>query len=156
MQVRDIMSNTVRSVPPDASVAQVARLVLDTGAPGVPVVDARGRLLGVVTDKDLVAKHARLHLPVYLGLLGSVLPLETHRTDEGMRHILGITARDIMSEAKETIAPDTDVDDAATIMVDRDVELLIVLEGDVVAGLVTRRDIVRLLVLEESDADEGT
>lgn len=155
MIVRDIMISPAPCVAPEASVASVAQLVLTNGVPGAPVVEATGKLIGMVTDKDLVAKHARLHLPVYLGILGGILPLETHRTDEDVRHILGVTARDVMTADVETIGPEADVDDAATTMVDRDADMLVVLDGEQVVGVLTRRDIIRLLVLEENDADAG-
>ena len=156
MNVRDLMTSPIPSVPPDASIAQVAQLVLDRNVPGVPVVDSSGRLLGTVTEKDLVAKHARLHMPVYLSLLGGFLPLETHRTDEEVRHILAVSARDIMSGRPDTIPAGADVDDAATMMVEKDADLLVVVDGEMPAGVITRRDIIRLLVVEENDGNPAS
>jgi CBS-domain-containing membrane protein len=152
MKVRDIMTAPAPSVTPDAPVAQVAQLVLDHGLPGIPVMSEPGRLLGVVTERDLVAKHANVHLPVYIALLGALLPVGTHHTDEDVRHILAVTASEIMTPGGRSIAPEAEVDDAATVMAERDSELLTVMDAGRLVGLLTRRDIIRLLVIEESDA----
>lgn len=154
MNVRDAMSAALVTIPPDMKVADVARTMLSTGAVELPVVDAQGRVLGVVTQTDLVTKHARVHFPRYLGILGGIVALNTHRAEEDLRHVLGVTARDLMTDDAASVAPDTDIDDAATLMVDEGVGALLVMENGCLVGMLTRADIIRLLILEE--ADEGT
>lgn len=154
MKVREIMTAPAPSVTPETRVADVARLILERGTGGAAVVDGTGRLLGIVTEHDLVSKHARVHFPRYLGILGGMLPIDLGRGEDDLRRILGVTARDLMTEHADTIDPDADVDDAATLMVDRDANPLVVMEGDRVAGLLSHSDVIRLLIVEESD--EGT
>jgi CBS domain-containing protein len=156
MKVREIMTTPAPFVSPETSVAQVAQLVLDRGLPGIPVLQEQGTLIGVVTERDLVAKHANVHLPVYVALLGALLPLGTHHADEDVRHILAVTAGEIMTRGDQSISPDVEVDDAATIMAERDVDVLVVMDGGALAGVLTSRDIIRLLVIEESDANGGS
>jgi CBS domain-containing protein len=153
MKVRDIMNAGAPTVEPDASVAEVTSTMLDLNLPGLPVVDRSGRVLGIVTETDLVHKHARLHLPRYIGILGGVVPLDMHRTDEDMRRIVGVKAQEIMTTEVIQIAPDDDVDDAATLMVERGANPLIVIENGRVVGVLSRTDILRLLVIEERDVD---
>lgn len=149
MNVRDIMSPAV-VVRPDSSVGEVARLFVEKQLAGCPVVDERGRVVGIVTQLDLVTKHARVHMPRYLGILGYVFEIDSAHTEEDLRHVLGVTARDVMSQHIVRIAPDADIDDAATLLVDERVDTILVMEGDDLLGVVSHTEIIRLLVVEES------
>jgi CBS domain-containing protein len=156
MKVREIMTSPAPVVSPDTRVGDVARLVLERGADGVAVVDVDGRLVGVVTENDLVEKHARFHAPWYVGFLGGVLPIDSERNEDHLRHVLSVTAAELMTRDPVTVSPDSDVDDAATVMVDRGIEPLVVVDGDTVVGLVSHADVIRLLVVEESDDDSAS
>lgn len=153
MNVRDIMSTPARVVGPETRVAEIARLMLEQELSGLPIVDGGGRLLGLVTARDLVAKHARPHLPTYFAILGTFVPINTRSTNEEMRHILGVSARDLMEPDPPTVSPDTQVDDAASVMVSRGVDLLPVVEEGRLIGVMRQADIIRLLLHEEEDAE---
>lgn len=154
MKVRELMSSSVTTVPQTLQVAGIARLMVESGYSALPVVDARGSVVGLVSEGDVVTKHARIHGPAYLGILGGILPFSTHRVDEEMRKVLAITADDLMSLEFESIGPDDDVDDAATVMVEQDANPLLVLEQGRLVGILARADIVRLLMLEEENGAE--
>lgn len=153
MNVRELTNATAGTVSPLTTVGEIARLLVENGVSGAPVTDDRGQLIGIVTASDLVVKHAHVHGPTYLGILGGVIPFETRRQDEEMRRALGVTAQDIMTTKVFTIDPDSDVDDAATIMVDEDVRIVVVVENERVVGTISEVDIVRLLVVEEGEDD---
>lgn len=155
MKVRDIMLTPAVKVGPESPVDEVARALLDGELPAVPVVGQDGRVLGVVTERDLVHKHASLHLPRYLGFLGSVIPLKARRTEDDFRHMLAVTARQLMSDEYDYITVDAEVDDAAAQMVDRETAFLLVVEQERLVGLVTSRDIIRLLLIEDDDGQVG-
>ena len=154
MKVRELMTAPAIVTTPEAPVGTVARLLAQSGGRGIPVTDEAGRLQGIVTEADLVMKHAHVHGPTYLGILGGVIPFETRRQDEEMRRALGVKASDVMTTKVPSIAPDADVDDAATLMVEGDSRTVVVLENDAVLGTIDQADIVRLLVIEE-DAEDG-
>lgn len=153
MNVRELMNSTAGTISRQTAVGDIARLLLENSVSGVPVTDNRGRLIGIVTASDLVVKHAHVHGPTYLGILGGVIPFESRRQDEEMRRALGATANDIMTTKVFSIDPDSDVDDAATIMVDEDVRIVVVVENARVVGTISEIDIVRLLVVEEGEDD---
>jgi CBS domain-containing protein len=153
MKVRELMTSPAVTTTRSASVGQVARLLIGHGVSGTPVTDERGALVGLVTESDLIVKHANVHGPTYLGILGGVIPFETRRQDEEMRRALGVTAADVMTTKVITIGPEDDVDDAATIMVDEGVSMLPVMEDKTILGTLSRTDIVRLLVVEEGEND---
>ena len=152
MNVRDIMSSPVTTILPETKVAEIGRLMLDQGLRGLPVVDLDGRFLGMVTERDLVAKHARPHLPTYFGILGTWVPINTRAADEDMRRVLAVTARDLMEAEPITVSADTQIDDAASLMVNRSVDVLPVLEDGRLIGIMRHGDIIRLLLHEEGDA----
>ena len=152
MNVSEIMRSPAPQVPPDTAVSEVARSLLAEGVAGIPVVGTDGEILGIVTQTDLVEKHMRVHGPLYLGILGSVLPIETRRTHEELRHVLAVSAAELMSDDAVQLPSATDVDDVATVMVDRGADTILVVDDGRLVGLVDRTDVIRLLVREESDA----
>jgi CBS domain-containing protein len=155
MKVRDIMTTDIPTIHAGTRVAEVARIVLDRGLPGLPVVDDDGKILGIVTHTDLVAKHARVHAPRYIGLLGGVITLGAHHTDEELRRALAVTAADLMTAKTPNVEPDSEIDDAASLMVEEEADPLLVLEDGRLIGLLTQADIIRLLLIEESDDGES-
>jgi CBS domain-containing protein len=157
MKVREIMSAPVVTVAPDAPVAEVARLMLKENVSGLPVVDSGGRLLGMVTENDLVEKHAQIHLPTYFSILGTFVSVGQRHTDDEVRHVLAVTAKELMTENPATISPDITIDDAASTMVERKANPLPVIEGGELVGIISNTDIIGvLLVEEESPADDST
>lgn len=151
MKASDIMSSTGITVSPDATVSEVVHLLLQSGHEGLAVVDGDNRLLGMVTETDVVAKHARPHVPVYLGILGYILPIETQGNDEEVRRALAVTARDLMSDDVPTVTPDVDVDDVATLMVEERANPVPVVQGRRLVGMIDHTAIMRLLLIEEAD-----
>ncbi|GAC1443006.1 MAG: hypothetical protein NVSMB52_00850 [Chloroflexota bacterium] len=153
MKVRDIMMPP-SGVTTDTRVTDAARRVLSEGLSGLPVLGESGEVLGLVTQRDLVAKHARIHAPTYIGILGGIIPLNTHRTDEDLRRVFSVTVGDLMTTDPVMIGPDMEVDDAAGEMVDEDADPLLVVEDGRLVGTVSHSDIIRLLILEESNEQE--
>src|SRR5947209_10036098 len=151
MNVRDIMTADVPSLSPSQVVAEIVRIMLDHHLPELPVVDADGSLVGVVRAHDLVARHARVHAPFYLGLLGAAIPFQSRREDEEIRHALAVTAGDLMVTDLRTVSPENSIEDAATILVDDEVDAVPVINEPGIVGMVTQTDVLRLLLTEESD-----
>jgi CBS domain-containing protein len=154
MNVREIMISNISTADRQMRVDRVVRLMLDQGIAGVPVVE-NGKLLGMITETDLVTKHAHVHMPTYLGILGTVIPFERRGTDEEIRRVLAVTAGDLMEEAA-VIAPDTSVEDVATLMVDEGVNPVAVVDRGRFLGLVSHRELVRLLLLQDEGSEPPT
>lgn len=151
MTARDIMTKDVITVSPQTTVAEIAALLTKHGIAGVPVVDDERRVVGVVTEADLVVRSARPHFPHYIQLLEGFVFLESpKRFDEEVRKMIAMTAEEIMTRDVITCSPDATVEDVATLMVDRNVNRIMVTEGDRLVGVVTRADIVKTLRVEET------
>ena len=145
MKVRDIMTTEVVVAHPDTSVNLVARLMAGRDISGVPVVED-GRLVGIVTELDLIVRNTRLEPPAFFALLDARIPLETPtHYRERMRHMLGTLARDVMTEKVVTIRPEEELERLAEIMVKQRVNPLPVVEDGRLVGIVSRSDIIGMM-----------
>ena len=150
MKVEDIMTREIVSVPTHMRVGQVARVFREHQLSGLPVVDEDGELVGIITELDMVKRHARPQMPAFLPLLGAYLPLGTKEYKESLRRITGVVAEDIMTTPVNTISPDASIEDAATVMVSNRSNPLPVVDDDGhMVGIISRTDI--LGVIEEME-----
>jgi CBS domain-containing protein len=145
MKVQDVMTKHVITVEPGASLKEAARLLLEHGISGMPVV-ADDVVLGVVSEADLLFKERGPS--EHRGLLGRML--DGHGTDDELK----LEARDVgdaMTMPPLTIAPHRALRAAATLMLDEGVNRLpVVLHGKLV-GIVTRADLVRAFARSDSE-----
>lgn len=145
MKARDIMTTDVITFAPDASIPDIARTFRERGIPGAPVVED-GEIIGMVTEFDLIARHARPHSPAYLPLLDARIPLGGQREyREIIRRILGMTARDIMTENVRTVTADSDLEEVATLMVEEKANPVPVLESGRLVGIISHTDLIQHL-----------
>jgi len=146
MKVRDVMTREVVTALPDAPVHEVARLMVAHSLSGLPVVTATGRVVGVVTELDLIARNARLEPPAFFKILDGWIPLESPgHYQERLRHMLGTLAREVMTTAAVTIGPEDDLEALAELMLKQRVNPVPVVEAGRLVGIVSRTDIVRMM-----------
>lgn len=143
---REIMTSDPVTVAPDVPVIDAARLMVERRVSALPVL-AEGKLVGVVTESDLIMQDAKVHFPTYLDLLGGYVfaPGSTDRFEHDLRKAVGASVGDVMSTELVTATPDTSVSDVATLMIDKDVSSVPVMDGDKLVGVVSKSDIVRHL-----------
>jgi CBS domain-containing protein len=153
MKASEVMSTEVVTLTPDTSIREIARVFRETGISGAPVVEG-GEVIGIVTEIDLIARHARPDMPVYLPLLGANIPLSGNREyREMLRRIMGLTARDVMTAPVVAVLPDADVEEVATLMVDNHINPIPVLHDGHLVGIIGHSDLVKHLQELE---DEGS
>jgi CBS domain-containing protein len=113
-----------------------------------PVVDADGSVVGLLSTGDIIVQESELHGPTVLSILGAsiTLPESAHRFEEDLRRMLSLSVRDAMTVDPVTCTPDDSLEHAATLMHDRDVSRLPVVDGGKLVGIVARGDIVRAIV----------
>lgn len=145
MVVADVMSTDVAYVGPEASLKQVAELMVERRISGVPVVDAEHRVLGVVSEADIVVKS------VTRPAAGDLVARLSGRETADERRLNATTAYEAMTEPALTIAPDRPLSEAARVMLDAGVNRLPVVTGARLAGIVTRGDLVRAFVRPDGD-----
>ena len=143
--VADVMSRDLIIVRPETPLQEAIEILAERRISGLPVVDETGKLVGILSETDLMARATGATPPAYIMLLDSVIYLKNPATHERDLHkALGQTVGEVMSENPITITPDKSLKDAARQMHDRKIHRLPVLdaEGHLI-GIVTRGDIVR-------------
>jgi CBS domain-containing protein len=147
-RVRDIMDADPVTVREDTDVETVIRTLREHELQGVPVVDAGGRCVGIVTESDLVIpdEEGDLHLPHYLSVFGGLVFIEPlRRFEERLRKAFASTAADMMTAEPTTVGPDAEVGEAARIIAESGHNRLPVTEDGRVVGVVTRVDVLSAL-----------
>ncbi len=141
---RDLMTPDVVTVPPETPVIAMARLLADRGISAVPVVNAEGKVLGVVTEADLIRRLAgEEDRPT--SWFGSLFTDPASQAERYAR-THGVTATDLMTEAVVSVAPDTPAAQIAHLMEERNIRRVVVLDGGKLKGIVSRADLLRALV----------
>ena len=147
-RISEIMDSHPVTVAPDASVEEVVAALQKHELPGLPVVDADGQLVGIVTEADMVLPDDQgdLHIPHYVNLFGGTVFLESlDRFEERLRKAFASNAADMMSRDPDTVAPDTSVRDAARLIHESGHNRLPVVEDGRLVGVVTRLDVLGAL-----------
>ena len=147
LRVAEIAHGEWPTLGPDETVEGAIKLFAESGISGTPVVDG-GRLVGIITEGDLIFRDADVKAPGFLDILGGLIPLGSW--DEYRKEALksaGVTVDEVMTRELITISPDASLAEASTIMADKRVKILPVAEGDALQGVITRMDILTLHVL---------
>jgi CBS domain-containing protein len=136
MRARDIMSSPVVAATPDTTVKQAAELLASHGFTALPVLDDTDRLVGVVSEADLVANR----FPA--GPDHELTTGEDSRTP-------GATVGEVMTSPAISVAAGADLVDLVTLMLDDRVRSVPIVDGARVVGVVTRRDLVAALARDD-------
>jgi len=146
-KARDIMTPDPVSVTETTGVQELAQVLLDTHHHGVPVVDEANRLVGVVTDADLVDTNKRIHLPTVVTILDVLIPISGFKQyAEDLRKATATTAGDLCTRGVDYVLPDAEMNDVATLLSEHHIHLVPVLdEAEKLLGVITNTDIIRAL-----------
>jgi CBS domain-containing protein len=147
-RVADIMERDVVTVSPDDDVETLIKLLREHELPGVPVTDDDGRLVGIVTESDLVLRSddSDLHLPHYLELFGGIVFLEPlQHLEDKLRKAFATKVRDMMTAGVETVTSDASVEEAARKISRSGHNRLPVVQDGRLVGVVTRVDCLAAL-----------
>lgn len=141
---REIMSTDVFVFHPDDDIPYAARSLVERGIGGAPVVDGEGKLIGLVTEGDLIIQDATVHYPTYIRLLDSFITLGKRHFEEVLKKVTAVKVVDLMTTEVVTALESSTVEELATKMHDLNVSRIpIVDESGRPVGLVTKSDIVR-------------
>jgi CBS domain-containing protein len=146
--VREIMDPDPATVTPESSVEDVVAIMRRHELPGVPVVDADGRCVGMITEADLVLPDDQgdLHIPHYVNLFGGTVFLEPlSRFEQRLRKAFASNAADMMTRDPDSVSPDTTVREAARLIHESGHNRLPVVEDGRLVGVVTRVDVLGAL-----------
>jgi CBS domain-containing protein len=141
MKAADVMTFGAASARPDAPIEEAARLMLEHRISGLPVIDDRGRLVGVVTEGDLLRPQAGVTGPDRPRWLELVFGRAA--TDDGPRLARLATVADVMTRTVVTVGEDTPVQEVADILQEHAIKRVPVVKDGKVTGVVSRADLLR-------------
>jgi CBS domain-containing protein len=140
--VADVMTRDVVRVAPDTPYKDIVDFVVGEAISAVPVVDARGSLVDVVSEADLLCKQE---------FFGVDQPPSGRRVRAQWRKATASTARDLMTGPVVTITPAVAVTEAAARLSKSGLRRLFVVDGDRLVGVLARRDILRGFLRGDAD-----
>ncbi|MBI4798854.1 MAG: CBS domain-containing protein [Desulfarculus sp.] len=147
LRAKDIMTPDPLTVTPQTGITAAAQLLLDKRINGLPVVDASGRLLGILCQSDLIAEQKKLPIPSFFTLLDGLIPLTSLKhMEREVEKIVAATVASAMTPDPVTIGPETTIEEVAALMVDKNFHTLPVVEGGRLVGVVGKEDVLRTLL----------
>jgi len=151
--VSDVMTAEPILVQPETPLKEAIQLIAAHHISGLPVVDSDNKLIGVISETDLMWQETGVNPPAYIMLLDSVIYLENPATyDRELHKALGQNVRDVMTKDVVTTPPDKPLREAARVMHGRKIHRLPVIdENRHVVGILTRGDIVRFMAAHQDD-----
>jgi CBS domain-containing protein len=146
LRATDIMTKELVTVSPDMEVVKAAKILLEKGINGVPVVEA-GKLVGILCQSDLIAQQKKLPVPSLFTLLDGFIPLRsTKQFEKALQKIAATTVSDAMTRDPVTVRPETTIEEIATLMVDKNLHTLPVVDKGKLVGIVGKEDVLRTLM----------
>ncbi|NJR51418.1 MAG: CBS domain-containing protein [Leptolyngbyaceae cyanobacterium CSU_1_3] len=146
--VADVMTRDPVTARSETPLKEVIQTLAERRISGLPVVDDDGKLVGIISETDLMWQESGVTPPAYIMILDSVIYLENPtRYEKDLHKALGQTVGEVMNhDPVVTIALDKPLSEAAKLMHDRKVHRLPVLDrGGQVVGILTRGDIIRAM-----------
>jgi CBS domain-containing protein len=154
MRTIDVMTTAVVAARPDMTVRDAANMLADYHISGMPVVDMAGKLVGMITEGDLLRRveigtevKRRAH---WLELFASKQELASEYVKEHGRHVSELMTTDIV-----TATEDTPLTDIAELMERRRIKRVPVLRDGKLVGLVSRANLIRALASMKSDVNQS-
>lgn len=153
MLAKDLMKSEVVTVTPETTITGIARLMVEHSISGLPVVDAENRLLGVVSEKDLIYKEIKLDEPSVweLCLWSALGSREIYEYKDSFRKYRSQTAAEIMTSPAITVDENDKASKAGNLMFSHHIKRVFVTRGEKLVGVISRADFVKLLLKEESE-----
>ena len=149
LTARDIMTTDVVTVEPSLSVKEAARIMSERALGALPVIDD-GAVVGIVTEGDLIMQDVKVRFPTTIHLLDAFIfyPPSQEKMEGELKKAVAATVAQVMTREPVHVTADASIEDVATLMVDRDVSRVLVMDGTSLVGVVSKSDIVRTIAAQ--------
>lgn len=146
MLVKDLMSTNVITVSPETPVSEIAEIIHKHHFTGLPVVNAEGRVLGTISERDFITSTSGLYLPTYIKLLSSIDYVQGagKNLPHVVEQVVNATAKDIMNQDVPFARPDTTLEQLATMFAEKRANPIPVTdETNKLLGIISRSDLIK-------------
>lgn len=146
LTAKDIMSREVKAVTLEMPISEVAKIFHDNSISGAPVIDDTGRLIGIITESDLIDQNKKFHIPTVVAIFDAVVYLESLKNfEKELQKMTGSKVKDLYTVDVLSVSLDTPVNEIATLMSEKHFHTLPVLDGENLVGIVGKDDIVKTM-----------
>jgi CBS domain-containing protein len=145
--VAEVMTSSPLKVKPETSLKEAIQILVENKISGLPVIDNQEKLVGILSESDLMWQETGIEPPPYIMILDSVIYLENpSRYEKEIHKALGQTVREVMSDKPITIKPDQSLKEAAHLMHEKKIRRLPVVDNSAkLVGIITQGDIIRTM-----------
>ena len=146
LTAKELMTSQVITVKPETPVRELAKILSENNISGAPVVDDQGKVMGVVTESDLIYQNKKVHIPTVVAILDAFIYLENpDKTEKELKKMAGSKVEDIFAREVISVQQDTPLDEVATLMAEKKVHTLPVMDGDKLVGVIGKSDVIRMI-----------
>lgn len=146
MLAKDIMKKEVVSVREDQTLKDVVELMIKHDVSGLPVVNTSGKVVGIISERDILRHGRKIFMTESISLLGIMLYEQNpHSYEEELSKALKLTVREVMVRDVIVVHEDEPVGEIAYIMMEEGVNRVPVLKDGKLVGIIGREDIIRAI-----------
>lgn len=141
---KDIMTEKVITVTKNTSIKELSDLFIEHKVNGFPVLDDDDQLIGIVTEKNLIEQSKNLHIPTVIALFDAVIYLESGKKfEEEVQRYNATQVKDIYTSNVVTVSPKDGINEIASLMADKSVHSVPVVEGKTILGIIGKLDVIK-------------
>lgn len=147
---KDIMTTDVIVAKKDDSIASVANLLIQEKIGGLPVVDSDNRVVGIISETDILKKEKYIEPPQFVNILQGIIFLDDpKKIEEDIKRVAAYKVEDLMSTNIVKVNEDDSFDDIANIMIRKSINRVPVVDKEnTLKGIICRYDIIRAMYNE--------
>ena len=146
LKAKDIMSANPITVTPDMEIINAAKTLLENRINGVPVIE-KGKLVGILCQSDLISQQKKFPMPSLFTFLDGFIPLQSNKDiEKTVKKIAATVVRDAMTLNPVTVTPDTEIEEIAGLMIDKNFHTIPVVEKNRLVGIIGKEDILKTLI----------
>jgi len=147
---RDIMETNIICVSPDMEIPRAVEILLNNHINGVPVVNSKKELVGILCQSDLIFQQKEMPIPPIFTILDSIIPLSSSkRLEDTLRKISAATVGQAMIKEPVAVSADTPLAEIASLMVEKHFHTIPVVDGKKLIGIIGKEDVLKTLIPSE-------
>ncbi len=143
----DIMTTEVITVKKETLLKELAEILYENHINGVPVLDDDGLLIGIICESDLIRRDKKLHIPTVVALFDAVFYLESSKNvEKEIKRINATTVEELFTREVVTVDEKTPIEEIATLMTQKKIYTIPVMDGNRLVGIVGKGDVIRTFI----------